>query len=145
MKVCTLALIGLLSLGIQTCNTVHAQLGLSKEDLKSLRMNNGESSSNSIPLGAPQRPPANSARDSDFSRKFNRALSDAERQEQTAQTDSARNQMQHQEMLRGNARSPNRNTDTSKDRAEIQIGEKGATVCRKTESGQTQCEPQGRW
>lgn len=145
MKVCTLALFGLLSLGIQICNSAQAQLTLSKDDLKSLRINNGDPSSSGVPQSDPRTRPASSAQDSDFSTKFNRALSDVERKEQAAEAESARNRIQNQDMFRNGARPPNRNTDPSKDRTEIQISERGSSVCRKTEAGQTQCVPQSKW
>lgn len=134
MKTLTLALVGLLSLGIQACNIAQAQYTPTREDLKSLSVTNGDSSPNST------------ARDSEFSGKFNKAFSDAKRKDQTAQAESARTQMKNQDVLNGNARLPHRGaTDTSKDRTEIQSGKRGTTVCRKTESGQTYCETQGRW
>src|SRR5690606_9153924 len=102
-------------------------------DLKSLSATNGDASPNST------------ARDSEFSGKFNKAFSDAKRKDQAAQAESARIRMQNQDMLNGNARLPHRGaTDTSKDRTEIQSGKRGTTVCRKTESGQTHCETQSR-
>ncbi|NYT61878.1 hypothetical protein H0A66_06025 [Alcaligenaceae bacterium] len=134
MKKRTLALVGLLSLGIQACNIAQAQYTPTREDFKSLRVTNGDSSPNSI------------ARDSEFSEKFNKAFSDAKRKEQTAQAESARTQMKKQDMLNGNARLPHRGaTNTSKDRTEIQFGKRSTTACRKTESGQTHCETQSRW
>ena len=133
MKIRTLTLVGLLSLGIQACNIAQAQYTPTREDLKSLSATNGDSSPNST------------ARDSEFSGKFNKAFSDAKRKDQAAQAESARIRMQNQDMLNGNARLPHRGaTDTSKDRTEIQSGKRGTTVCRKTESGQTHCETQSR-
>src|SRR5690606_24684466 len=111
-----------------------AQYTPTREDLKSLSVTNGDSPRNST------------ARDSEFGGKFNKAISDAKRKEQAAQAESARIQMQNRDMLDGNARLPHRGaTNPSKDRTEIQFGERGATVCRKTESGQTHCETQSRW
>lgn len=134
MKTQTLALVGLLSLGIQACNIAQAQYTPTREDLKGLRVTNGDSSPNST------------ARDSEFSKNFNKAFSDAKRKEQAAQAESARTQMQHQDMLNSNTRLPHRGaTNASKDRTEIQFGKRGTTVCRKTESGQAHCETQSRW
>lgn len=134
MKTRTLALVGLLSLGIQACSIAQAQYAPTREDLKNLRVPNGEPA------------PSSTARGSEFSENFNKAFSDAKRKEQAAQAESARARMQNQDMLNGNARFPNRGaTDTSKDRTEIQFGERGTTACRKTESGQTHCETRSRW
>ncbi len=146
MNTRTLALVGLLSLGIQACNIAQAQYTLSKEDVKSLRATNGDSSPNGAARGALQAPQNRSARDSEFSEKFNKALSDAKRKEQEAQAQSLRTQMQNQDMLNGNARSPHHSdTSASKGRTEIQFDKRGTTACHKTESGQTRCETQNRW
>jgi flagellar hook-basal body complex protein FliE len=128
MKTRILALIGLLSLGVQ------AQYSLTKDDFKNIRVTNGAPSSNST------------ARDSEFSEKFNKALSDVKRKEQAAQAESARAHMQNQDIINGNAHMPHRSaTNASKNRAEIQFDNRGTTACRKTESGQTHCETQSRW
>ncbi|NYT65001.1 hypothetical protein H0A58_03345 [Alcaligenaceae bacterium] len=134
MKTRTLALVGLLSLGIQACNIAQAQYTPTKEDLKSLRVTNGDSS------------PNRTAQDTEFSKQFNKALSDTKRKEQAAQAESARTRIQTQDMLNSNTRLPHRGaTNASNDRTEIQSGKRGTTVCRKTETGQTHCETQSRW
>lgn len=134
MKTRILALIGLLSLGIQVCNIAQAQYSLTRDDFKNIRVTNGDTSPNST------------ARNSEFSEKFNKALSDVKRKEQAAQAESARAHMQNQDIINDNARMPHRGaTNASKNRTEIQFGNRGTTACRKTESGQTHCETQSRW
>lgn len=136
---------GLLSLGIQACNIAQAQYSLSREDIKSLRATSGDSSPSGAARSALQAPRDRATRDSEFSEKFNKALSDTKRKEQEARAQSLRIQMQNQEMLNSTARSPRHSdTNASKGRTQIQFDEKGATACRKMESGQTQCETQVR-
>lgn len=145
MNTRNLALIGLLSLGIQACNVAQAQYSLARDDFKNLRATNGESSHNVTVPSAQQSPREKSARDSEFSKKFNGALSDAKRKEQEAKADSLRTQMQSQEMLDSATRSQrNNNTNTSTGRTQIQFDGNGATACRKMESGHTQCAAQGQ-
>ncbi|MFC4297988.1 hypothetical protein ACFO0J_08030 [Castellaniella hirudinis] len=146
MNTRTLALVGLLSLGIQTCNIAQAQYTLSREDAKSLRVTHGDSSPNGAARGVLQAPQDRSARDSEFSEKFNKALSDVKRKEQEAQAQSLRTQMQNQDMLNSNVHSPHRSDTTApKGRTEIRFDKRGTTACGKTESGQTRCETQGQW
>ena len=64
MKTRTLALVGLLSLGIQACNIAQAQYAPTREDFKNLRVTNGDPS------------PSSTARGSEFSEKFIRFVID---------------------------------------------------------------------
>lgn len=140
MNTKNLVLIGLFSLGIQACNLAQAQYSLSRDDFKNL-----PAIANGAAPHALQSPQERSVRDSEFSEKFNKALSDGKRKDQEAQAQSLRSQLQHQEMRNSAVRSPHhRDASVSTGRTQIQFDGKSATACRKMESGQTRCEAQGK-
>lgn len=140
MNTKNLVLIGLFSLGIQACNVAQAQYSLTRDDFKHLPSRTSGTAPHTL-----QSPQDRSAQDSEFSEKFNKALSDAKRKDQEAQAQSLRSQMQHQEMRNSAVRSPHhRDASVGTGRTQIQFDGKGATACRKMESGQTRCEAQGQ-
>ena len=145
MKTRTLALVGLLGLSIQTGTMAQAQYSLSREDARSLRGTKGDSPANAATRGILQAPQAPSAPNSEFSKKFNKALSDVTRKEQEAQAQALRTQMHTQDMLNNTVSSSRRDDAAApKGLTEIRFDKSGTTACGKTASGQIRCETQGQ-
>lgn len=143
MKPYAFWLAALLGLGALTGNIAHAQYNLTAEDRKSLQSSQDNAASNGSSQGAEPARSRSSARDADFSKKFNQALTDTERKRQAEQEQSTRTQLHQREMFNAKARPADRTPGAQNDRTEMQVGEYGATHCRKTDTGQVSCGSQG--
>ncbi len=143
MKPYVFGLAALLGLGALTGNIAQAQYNLTAEDRKSLQNSQDNAARNGRPQGGEPARSRSSARDAEFSTKFNQALADTERKRQAEQEQSTRTQLHQREMLNANARPADRTPGAQNDRTEMQVGEYGASYCRKTDTGQVSCGSQG--
>ncbi|QVQ26987.1 hypothetical protein [Achromobacter deleyi] len=143
MKPYVFGLAALFGLGALTGNIAQAQYNLTAEDRKSLQSSQNNPARNGRPQGGEPARLSSSARDADFSKKFNQSLADTERKRQAEQEQSTRTQLHQREMFNANAPPADRTPGAQNDRTEMQVGEYGAAYCRKSDTGQVSCGAQG--
>lgn len=143
MKPYAFGVAALVGLGTLTGNIAQAQYSLTAEDRKSLQSSQDNAASDGRPQGGEPARSRSSPRDADFNKKFNQALTDTDRKRHAEQEQSTRTQLHQREMFNAKARPVDRTSGAQNDRIEMQVGEYGASYCRKTDTGQVNCGAQG--